>query len=215
MPSQAVAARLPRGDARRAILDAALTLVRRQGWADTSVDDLCRAAGVTKGAFFHHFTTKEALGVAAAQHWTDVTGPFFAAAPFHALRDPLERIFGYLAFRAEMVRGPIEAFTCFAGTVVQESFATSPPLREACGAAICGHAATLERDFAEALARYPIRGSATAEGLARYTQTVLQGAFVLAKAEGGSAPVHEAIEHLEAYLTLLFQRTPRRKKTTR
>lgn len=212
MPSRAVATpRPPRGDARRAILDAALTLVRKQGWAATSVDDLCRAAQVTKGAFFHHFATKEALGVAAAQHWTSVTGPFFAAEPFHALSDPLERIFGYLALRARMLRGPIEGFTCFAGTVVQESFATSPAIREACGAAIFAHAATLERDFAEALARHPTRLPATASGLARYTQTVLQGGFVLAKAEASPAPALEAIAHLEAYLTLLF----RRKKTHR
>ncbi|NOU33806.1 MAG: TetR/AcrR family transcriptional regulator [Polyangiaceae bacterium] len=210
MPARAVA-RPPRGDARRAILDAALALVRKQGWAATSVDELCRAARVTKGAFFHHFATKEALGIAAAQHWTDVTGPFFAAASFHALSDPLDRIFGYLALRAEMIRGPIEGFSCFAGTVVQESFATSHPLRDACGAAISDHAANLEADFREAMTLHEVRGPASAEGLARFTQTVLQGGFVLAKAHGGPAPVLEAIAHLEAYLNLLFKRTSRRK----
>ena len=34
-----------------ALLDAALSLVRKQGWAATSIDQLCRATGVTKGAF--------------------------------------------------------------------------------------------------------------------------------------------------------------------
>jgi TetR/AcrR family transcriptional regulator, transcriptional repressor for nem operon len=33
------------------------------------VDDLRKAAGVTKGAFFHHFESKEDLAVAAAQYW--------------------------------------------------------------------------------------------------------------------------------------------------
>ncbi len=210
-PAAAVA-RPPRGDARRAILDAALALVRKQGWAGTSVDDLCRAARITKGAFFHHFATKEALGIAASQHWTDVTGTFFAAAAFHARPDPLDRIFGYLALRAEMICGPIEGFSCFAGTVVQESFATSGALRGACGAAIADHAARLEVDFREALALYEVRVPASAEGLARFTQTVLQGGFVLAKAEGRPAPVLEAIAHLESYLTLLFQRPPQRRK---
>src|SRR5688572_9342897 len=60
-----------RGDARRALLEAAHTLVRRKGWAGTSVDELCAEAGVTKGAFFHHFASKEALGVAAAEQWTE------------------------------------------------------------------------------------------------------------------------------------------------
>ena len=56
----------PSKDARTKLLDAALAVIRGKGFAATSVDELCQAAGVTKGAFFHHFHTKEELGVAAA-----------------------------------------------------------------------------------------------------------------------------------------------------
>ncbi|WP_084215387.1 helix-turn-helix domain-containing protein [Sphingomonas sp. Ant20] len=66
--------------ARDKLLDAAVTLIRRNGFAATSVDQLCAAAGVTKGAFFHHFVSKEALGVAAAGHWLAITTPLFADA---------------------------------------------------------------------------------------------------------------------------------------
>jgi len=193
-----------RGDARAALLDAALVLVRRQGWAATSVDQLCRAAGVTKGAFFHHFESKEALGVAAAQRWTAVTAPLFAGAPYHRHTDPLARILGYLDFRRAIVQGPLEAFTCFAGTTVQEAFAASEPIRAACGESITGHAATLVADFDEALRLYPPRARVTAQGLALYTQTVLQGGFVLAKAKGDPGPLLEGIAHLKRYLQLLF-----------
>jgi TetR/AcrR family transcriptional regulator, transcriptional repressor for nem operon len=41
------------------------------------------AAGVTKGAFFHHFESKEALGVAAAAYWAETTSALFATAPYH------------------------------------------------------------------------------------------------------------------------------------
>ena len=85
--------------ARTHLLNAAFSLIRAKGYSATSVDDLCRAAGVTKGAFFHHFKSKEELAVAAAQHWSDVTGALFAAAPYHALPDPLDRVLGYLDFR--------------------------------------------------------------------------------------------------------------------
>lgn len=194
-----------RGDARDALLDAALALVRRHGWAATSVDQLCRAAGVTKGAFFHHFESKEALGVAAAQRWTEVTGPLFASAPYHRQADPLARILGYLDFRRAIAQGPLEAFTCFAGTTVQETFAASEPLRAACGASITGHASTLVADFAEALRKYPPRERVTAQSLALYTQTVLQGGFVLAKAKGDAEPLLDGIAHLKRYLQLLFK----------
>jgi TetR/AcrR family transcriptional repressor of nem operon len=200
-----------RGDARVALLNAALTLVRKQGWSATSVDQLCTAAGVTKGAFFHHFESKADLGTAAARHWTAVTSPLFASADYHHRRDPLDRIFGYLDFRAALAKGPLESFTCFAGTTVQEVFATNDPIRAACGASILGHAQHLAADFNAALALHRPRIPVTADSLAVYTQTVLQGGFVLAKAAGDRAPLLDAIEHLRRYLKLLFNKKETRK----
>ena len=49
------------------------------------------------------------------------------------------------------------------------------------------------------------RASASpAKGLALYTQTVLQGGFVLAKAQGDAGPLIDGIAHLKRYLQLLF-----------
>lgn len=121
-----------RGTARLALLNAALTLVRKQGWAATSLDQLCTAAGVTNGTLFHYFASTDELGVAAAQHWSDVTGPLFAKADYHGRADPLDRIFGYIDFRAAIAKGPLEAFTCFAGTTVQEVFASSESRAASC-----------------------------------------------------------------------------------
>jgi len=46
---------------KRKLLDAALRVIRAQGYAGSSVDDICREAGVTKGSFFHHFKGKDDL----------------------------------------------------------------------------------------------------------------------------------------------------------
>ena len=46
---------------RKSILDAAETLFFSQGYANTTVDDICSAAGITKGAFYHHFKNKDAV----------------------------------------------------------------------------------------------------------------------------------------------------------
>ena len=53
-------------ETRNRLLDASLHAIRAQGYAATTIDDICAAAGLTKGSFFHHFASKEALGVAAA-----------------------------------------------------------------------------------------------------------------------------------------------------
>ena len=193
-----------RGDARSALLDATVQLVRRQGWAATSIDQLCRSVGLTKGAFFHHFASKEALGIAAAAHWDTFTAPLFANADYHRHADPLDRILGYIDFRAAIAAGPLEAFTCFVGTTVQETFATSEAMRAACGATIAAHAERLVSDLRAAIDKYPPVAPVDAASLALYTQTVVQGGFVLAKAHGDRAPLLDALAHLRLYFTLLF-----------
>ncbi|HEU5073085.1 MAG TPA: TetR/AcrR family transcriptional regulator [Polyangiaceae bacterium] len=193
-----------RGDARTRLLDAARDRIRAQGYAATTVDDLCREAGVTKGAFFHHFESKEALGVAVAKQWTEATTALFAAAPYHAPADPLQRVMAYIEYRKQLVTGSFCQFTCLGGTLLQEVYESSPAMRDACAESILGHAATLEADIAAAMRAHAIEGNWTAESLARHTQTVIQGSFVMAKATGDPETAREALDHLARYVELLF-----------
>ncbi len=197
--------RVPRGEARQRLLAAAMDLVRRRGFAATSVDDLCHAAGVTKGAFFHHFATKEALGVALVEYWTATTSEMFAAHPYNRLPDPLDRVFAYLDLRREFLELPLPEFSCVAGTTVQEAYTTSPVIREAAAKSIVSGADHVQAHLAAALAFHPVPG-VTAESLARQFQVVVQGSIILAKAENDTAAAREAFDHLERYLRLLFDR---------
>ncbi|MEO5769803.1 MAG: TetR/AcrR family transcriptional regulator [Polyangia bacterium] len=190
------------------LLDASLSLIREQGFAATTVDDLCGRAGVTKGAFFHHFASKDALGVAAVEHWSRTTGALFRGAPYHEVSDGLGRVRAYLALRKSLIRGGLADFTCVAGTLVQETYASHPTIRAACADSIFGHAGTLVEDFAAAIAERGIEGDFTPESLAAHTQCVLQGAFILAKARGDARIAVESIEHLERYVALLFNDKP-------
>lgn len=193
--------------ARDKLLEAGIKLVRAQGYAATSVDQLCGEAGVTKGAFFHHFASKEVLAVELAHYWSSSTGRFFAAAPFHHLADPVERVLGYIDLRIALLAGPPEQFCCVAGTMVQEAFRTSDAIRAACHDSIMGNARALEADLAAALAQSGAKG-VTAASLARHVQAVIQGAFVLAKAEGsdGAAELaREELEHLRRYFEMLLK----------
>lgn len=194
---------------RAKLLDAALLAVRERGYNATTVDDLCAVAGVTKGAFFHHFKAKEDLAVAAADHWSTITGEMFAQASYHQHADPLDRIFGYLDLRAELIRGSPAEFTCFVGTMTQEIFQTNPRIRKACFASISGHAEQLEDDIAEAIDLYHVDLGLTAKSLALHTQAVLQGAFILAKAKDDPQAASDSIAHLRRYFELLFGRKSR------
>ena len=191
-------------DAKAKLLAAALSVIRTKGYSATSVDELCAAVGVTKGAFFHHFRSKEELAVAAADHWSETTGALFANAPFHDHADPLDRLLAYVGFRKALLKGDVSEFTCLVGTMVQETYETAPAIRDACERSIAGHAATLEADIAAAMNARSMSPEWTARSLALHTQAVIQGAFILAKAKGGAEIAIDSIDHLDRYMRLLF-----------
>ena len=201
-------------DARTRLLDAALRVIRSKGYPATTVDDLCTEAGVTKGSFFHYFKSKDALALAAIDYWNEMTGALFAQAPYHAPADPRDRVLAYIDFRAQLLQGAPEDFTCLLGTMVQETFATHPVLRDACDRGIRGHAATVANDLALAKARYAPDAPWEPMTVALYTQAVLQGAFILAKAQGGVGAAADAVAHLRRYLESLLPLPRKRKKET-
>src|SRR2546430_11410209 len=88
-------------------LDAALQVIRTKGYSATRIEDICEAAGLTKGSFFHHFATKEDLALAAAAHFAAMADGLFATAPYQKLADPLERLLGYVDFRIAILQGPL------------------------------------------------------------------------------------------------------------
>jgi TetR/AcrR family transcriptional regulator, transcriptional repressor for nem operon len=185
-------------------LDAALQVFRSKGYTATRIEDICDAAQLTKGSFFHHFDTKEDLALAAAEYWGAMTSAVFAVAPYRAVPDPLGRLLAYVDFRKAIMQGELPEFTCLVGTMVQEVYDTHPAIRVACDKSISEHAATLEADIAECMRKYDVKGDWTASSLALYTQAAIQGAFILAKAKGGPAVAADCIDHLRRYLELLF-----------
>ncbi len=197
----------PKSSARDKLIAAAIATVRYKGFSATSVDEICAAAGVTKGAFFHHFASKEALAVSAAGAWTDIAEQrIFTAPDWVRINDPLERLIGHIDFRLSMLDGPAEDFTCFVGTVVQEAYNSSDPIRAACDASITAYANRLAEDIEPLVAQYGMEGSASALGLAYHIQTVLQGAFIMAKAKGDPQIARDSVAHLKRYVLMLFEK---------
>lgn len=186
------------------LLEAARDTIRRKGFAATSVDDLCQVTGVTKGAYFHHFRSKEAMGVAAAEFWCETTSALFDQADYHRHDDPLDRVLAYLDFRRSLIAGDLAGFTCLLGTLAQEAYDTSPAIRDAVGTGISRHANTLVADISAAMERLDAPPDWTAESLALHTQVVLQGAFVVAKAMNDPEVARESVDHLERYVRRLF-----------
>jgi TetR/AcrR family transcriptional repressor of nem operon len=190
------------------ILDAATDVVRAKGYAATTVDDLCAAAGVTKGSFFHHFKSKEEMVLEAVAHWESWTDGIFAAAPYAAAADPRERLFGYLDFRRDLLDHTVPQFTCLMGTLVQETYETHPAVRAACDSGMSSHVAMLAGDIEAARLEYAPDAAWTAESVGYFIQAVLQGSFIFAKAKQDAEIARGNLAHLRRYLEGLLGKEP-------
>lgn len=186
------------------LLGAAIHVIRAQGYSATTVDDICAAAGVTKGSFFHHFASKEQLGIAAIEAFGAFAKYIFGAAPYARKSDPRDRVLGYVDLRIEMLDGDIIDYTCLHGTTVQEAYRTHPDLRVACDRNMSAHIDDLVRDIEAAKQRYVPDAPWSAESVGYFMQSVLQGSFIYAKVKQSSEVAKGNLAHLRRYLEVLF-----------
>jgi TetR/AcrR family transcriptional repressor of nem operon len=195
----------PQHESKIKLLDATLKVVRTRGYSATRIEDVCAEAGLTKGSFFHHFKSKEDLALSAVAHWDATTSATFATAPYHGAADPLSRVIAYIEFRKALLTGDLPDFTCFVGTIVQETYQTHPEVSAAAAGIISSHARTLEADIRAAMREHKVPGNWTPESLALHFQAVIQGSFILAKAKGSAAAAAESLDHLRRYIELVFE----------
>lgn len=85
---------------KRALVEAALELFARQGYAGTSLDEIVAAARVTKGAVYHHFKGKQDLFEAAFMDVEEQASDRIRAS-IRTIKDPWEKaLIGLRAFLA-------------------------------------------------------------------------------------------------------------------
>jgi TetR/AcrR family transcriptional repressor of nem operon len=93
---------------RESLLQAAFREVYRSGYQSAGLDTILAAAGVTKGALYHHFDSKEALGYAVVE---EIIAPDLRAKWLRPLRrgnNPINTLIGIVqgeSVRPEDVRG--------------------------------------------------------------------------------------------------------------
>jgi len=192
-------------ETKRKLVDAGVKLMRAQGYHATTVDDICSAAGVTKGGFFHYFKSKEDIAKAAVLRFREGKSREFQDAPFRKLADPLDRVFGRLDFAKETTGGITRVTKgCLIGMFAQELSFTNPELRNACQDSFARMASDFEKDLADAKSLHAPKVDFNPKNVAMLYVTIIQGSLMLAKAAEANVVLHENIEQFRRYLQSLF-----------
>lgn len=194
---------------RERILDVAHRLVLERGYSGTSVTDVLSEVGASKGAFFHHFPSKRALGHALVERYAAADAAVLdeALARAEAASDDpadqvvaLLRIFERAAADAAVMQQPGCLFVSFVYEQAPEADEILPLVTESVE---LWRARILEKlELAAEAGRVP--ADVDLPSLADQVFTVFEGAFILARATGEPDHVRAQLAHLRRYLELLL-----------
>jgi TetR/AcrR family transcriptional repressor of nem operon len=192
------------------LLDAAEAQIHRQGYAATSIDRVIEEVGVTKGAFFYHFKTKQDLARALIDR--------FAARDREMLESSLERA-------EKLSDDPLQQLLIFVGLLVEVAEMLDAEPHPGClFATYCFEAGLFDdatkgvivdamldwrRRVADKLRavveQKPPRREVDVDSLADMVTVLFEGAFVVARTLPGRQVFSAQLRHYRSYLQLLFE----------
>ena len=185
------------------LLEAAERLMLAKGFTATTVEEVCGAAKVTKGSFFHYFKSKEQLGKELVERFC-ASGEERHRTLFGAERDPRKRINAYLEGMIRLVTDPVMSRGCLLGTFAQELCDTHPKIRMACAKGFESWGERLRKELSSAKARWVPRAAFDPQELAEHIIAVVEGALILGKARGDMRVAARSLRHLHVYIRTLL-----------
>jgi TetR/AcrR family transcriptional regulator, transcriptional repressor for nem operon len=189
---------------RQKLLYAAFEEMYRSGFQAASLDAILAKAGVTKGALYHHFPDKAALGYAVVDEV--VRAPVLEAYLGRldpAARDPLSDLQAVLGRRAREFTDASVVFGCPLSNLAQEMSPLDERFRLRLAAALKswtgGFAAALKR----AQAGGTVRRDVDARKVAAFVVAAVEGSFGMAKNARRAAVLRDNLKLLNLFLESL------------
>lgn len=177
-------------DTKHRIIEAGAELVHRQGFNNTGLKDILKAAGVPKGSFYFYFDNKEAFGIEMVHYFRDR----FRAGTASIINDkaltPLERITGLFAhFKAYY---EMHGYTrgCPIGNLAQEMGDLSAPFRAALHEALDGMVDVFEGLIVQAQEAGESPKDLDAREAATFVVEACHGAFIRMKVVKNAEPLN-------------------------
>jgi TetR/AcrR family transcriptional regulator, transcriptional repressor for nem operon len=197
---------------RERILDAAQRLVLERGFAATSIDAVLTEASTSKGGFFHHFHSKNDLGLALLERYAAADKRLleeFMAAAEAETEDPAEQLVAFVR-RFEQVAAELAPTQpgCLFVSFIYESQLAGHGSGNLIADSIRDWRKRLLEKLEAAARLHPPATSVDLAALADHVFTVFEGGFILTRAMNEPAHLPAQLAHVRHYLELLFGLSP-------
>ena len=193
---------------RERILDEAQGLVLEQGLAGTSIDDVLTAAGTSKGAFFHHFPTKNHLARALVERYAEADVAFLAEFMDRVEAesdDPAEQIVAFIRLFEDAAEEMVsQQPSCLYVSYVYEKQLFDDGTIDVIADVLLAYRRRLAEKITAAFELHPPPFPIDAVALADHITVTFEGAFVLTRALTDPTLMRQQLELVRRYIGMLF-----------
>lgn len=193
---------------RAKIMNAAESIILDRGFGGTTVSTVIEQAGVSKGAFFHHFSSKAELGEVLVQRYADQDAEHLEQTLLKAeglSDDPLQQLLIFVKLFEQEIESLEEPFPgcLFASYLQQSELFDHNILNIIRGSMLLWRTRVLDK-LKRIEQEYPPRRKVDLESLADMLMVIFEGSFVLSQSLNENKVIARQLSHYHSYLQLLF-----------
>lgn len=196
---------------RTKILNAAQAQILNTGFGGTTIDSIINHAGVSKGAFFHYFSSKEELGHTLVKRYAeaDIEHLEKTFAKAEGLSDdPLQQLLIFVKLFEQEMETLSEPYPgCLYASYLQQSGLFNQEIMEIIRDSMLKWRLRVRQKLEEITEQHPPKKDVDLESLSDMLLVVFEGAFVLSQSLKESQTVARQLSHYHSYLKLLFGNT--------
>ncbi len=180
----------------------------QKGYTATTVDEICSSAGATKGAFFHHFPSKEALALTVVEAHGQRRYELLTATPELQNDDPEARMYAFVDHVIACLMDAEEP-ACLTAGLTLELAGVNPKFKSICDETFTRLIEFVSDLFDAALANRGVSAGPTPRALAESFVATYQGALVLSRARADRQVIRVTLGQFRNYLSrVLASPTP-------
>ncbi|HET6370840.1 MAG TPA: TetR/AcrR family transcriptional regulator [Nitrospiria bacterium] len=183
---------------RSRIVETAKTLFHLKGFTNTSMDDIVRESGITKGNLYYYFSSKEELGNAVIEQW--ISDAFSRKLYFPKKGDPVRQIMAMFR-RIEKEMKTMECRGgCPFGNLAVEVSDLHDGLRKKLEEAFSRWVKQLEEFFETHRRQGVLRPDIDSKSAARFVVATLEGGILLSKVKRNVQVFKNCTEMMRQFL---------------
>lgn len=193
---------------RERILDEAQRLILDRGLAATPIDEVLTAAGTSKGAFFHHFPSKNHLARAIVERYAQADIAFldeFMVSAEAATDDPAEQLVTFIRLFEQAADELVaQQPSCLYVSYIFDKQLFDNGTNDVIVDVLLTYRRRLGEKIAAAAKLHPPEIALDPVALADHMTATFEGAFVLARALGDPSIMRSQLELVRGLVALVF-----------